>query len=1337
MTLVAGNYDSNTARKMYFYKYDPYSQGQNANTVIFYDKDGNNKSQYSYDHSKNPAPIFNYNNGTDNQDVFVSVYGTLVGNEGWVDHQLTYNPATDKFESNYYNLNGKCQFVLRIKSNRTDGSYDSGNQYAYAHPASTAALTKTLKFTGDNISTDATSSLSGMYKLVFDFETMTLEAVSAGQATNLDVTPTEADETACPSGTLFYQKSFPLTLTPTTDVASWTVKITDPEGNSVTRSFSGNAAQTVNIEAGDYDENKTYTVTVTLYDTDGNPIVKTFAYKRWFDDNRWSNADKDNYYFYGDMNFWSRIELEKNDADSNGHYYYDRTTGEGLEIGEVYNGKVTTDTKEYIPDGNPHFTDHYASYSDMIEKWRFQPVAKADLPAAITENTSLGDLRDKQWYVFDCSKVTTIDGAHSGHLCGQFKIYPGVFNENKRVYAAKDGGDAYNTDTENGNTVKANTLFKLGKKNGSGKNVRIYNNIYNNAKIYFFPGVNVTDGDDAYIYIEASKTEQHDAEQDLYAYYWNQNQDVTFTADNIKINSGNQFNYISELNDNYKAVPEKIANGTTFWSNGRQYTSDGRIWRVRLPKSSEHRSPIAFSATLSSPVTAGLEVMREIRCADIWLIESKDLNIKFSAACADASVNRGPITYTLNVPRFNDNGAIVGIDHPIENATMKPEGNAWVGTQKIPGQYASGTTVTFKTAFGESFETEVNGDVNYTFDCGDDARLEILYTHLKGTYGLDNGHGLQIEAELYTDENTINTSYSDVDYTFTVYDVNGNELDTQTSTQPFYKWKPTAAGWYNIKVSATDNVTGQIATVYDRYPVYDNQLTQAQANLAQAPVAPKAAVSTSKTYYIETAACEWARDANAEFYVKDGSNSYKCTLDGTMLTFRFTNSNPGTLTLNRCNPNTNGTDVWNHFDFDAPTGDNDLFTTNSDFNGGSWSKYVEPTTYTIYFDSSSTDWTNVYTWIWNKDNKDENFSGAAWPGAVMTQDSKSGYWKFSFKSKLADENILVLFNKGDGEASKTDNFVVHNNGIYNTSGYTNKTYDPTPVQLAAPVFNPGDGTEFEESGEVTITSYTEGATIHYTLNDGAEQTGTSPVTVALNSKGSFTITAWTSKTGAIDSEHVSATFKVSEKYVYEPEELGDPAPQFFLADFEQVNVTNGTGKEGYSTLLSSEGTHHAYENVNFSWAKFEDYIHTDGSSYDDIVFPTSTHPYRYQYTDNESLKANTTNEHKCRNWHPAYYRIYMTVENKAAAYKNANSNGAHGDIHATHQARIARTIEVTHVSTTSPSTGIEDITGEGADTEAPVQYYDLNGRLMPADGTLPPGFYIRRQGATATKVYVK
>ena len=83
-----------------------------------------------------------------------------------------------------------------------------------------------------------------------------------------------------------------------------------------------------------------------------------------------------------------------------------------------------------------------------------------------------------------------------------------------------------------------------------------------------------------------------------------------------------------------------------------------------------------------------------------------------------------------------------------------------------------------------------------------------------------------------------------------------------------------------------------------------------------------------------------------------------------------------------------------------------------------------------------------------------------------------------------------------------------------------KTYCAYWRQVAPVAFTPAGGAL--DYGDTVTLSSQEGATIHYTVNDGEVQTGDSPVTVSVT--GDTTITAKATKDGFKDSEETKVTY---------------------------------------------------------------------------------------------------------------------------------------------------------------------------------------------------------------------
>lgn len=134
--------------------------------------------------------------------------------------------------------------------------------------------------------------------------------------------------------------------------------------------------------------------------------------------------------------------------------------------------------------------------------------------------------------------------------------------------------------------------------------------------------------------------------------------------------------------------------------------------------------------------------------------------------------------------------------------------------------------------------------------------------------------------------------------------------------------------------------------------------------------------------------------------------------------------------------------------------------------------------------------------------------------------------------------------------------------VFNISG-TSKNYlaiksisityeEVAETKCATPTFNLTADATYTDAQTLEITSTTADATIHYTVNGGAENTG-QPAEFTEN--GNYTVDAWATKDGLTDSEHASITFTIDKKCA---------APTFSLASgsYTTAQTVTITGPEG-------------------------------------------------------------------------------------------------------------------------------------------------------------------------------
>lgn len=79
--------------------------------------------------------------------------------------------------------------------------------------------------------------------------------------------------------------------------------------------------------------------------------------------------------------------------------------------------------------------------------------------------------------------------------------------------------------------------------------------------------------------------------------------------------------------------------------------------------------------------------------------------------------------------------------------------------------------------------------------------------------------------------------------------------------------------------------------------------------------------------------------------------------------------------------------------------------------------------FTVYFDNGASNWTTPHIHYWG------GTSVSSWPGVAMTK-AEGNVWKY----QVAAGTTGLLFNAGDGDASKTADFVAKPNHVYSTAG---------------------------------------------------------------------------------------------------------------------------------------------------------------------------------------------------------------------------------------------------------------------------------------------------------------
>ncbi len=144
---------------------------------------------------------------------------------------------------------------------------------------------------------------------------------------------------------------------------------------------------------------------------------------------------------------------------------------------------------------------------------------------------------------------------------------------------------------------------------------------------------------------------------------------------------------------------------------------------------------------------------------------------------------------------------------------------------------------------------------------------------------------------------------------------------------------------------------------------------------------------------------------------------------------------------------------------------------------GQWGGTASSSSDHVYF-INSVGWDQVYCWIWNADDTDENYTGGSWPGEQLTKvgttddgDYELYEWTYS-GSTLISSNSGIVFSNGNGD--QTDDFVYYNGGYYNKEGLQKiESMGVSDIRVASPieVFGIGGKAVVVAQQSTVVTAY--------------------------------------------------------------------------------------------------------------------------------------------------------------------------------------------------------------------------------------------------------------------------
>ena len=290
---------------------------------------------------------------------------------------------------------------------------------------------------------------------------------------------------------------------------------------------------------------------------------------------------------------------------------------------------------------------------------------------------------------------------------------------------------------------------------------------------------------------------------------------------------------------------------------------------------------------------------------------------------------------------------------------------------------------------------------------------------------------------------------------------------------------------------------------------------------------------------------------------------------------------------------------------------------------------------------------------------------------------------------------------------------------YDPSEPLDFTYTFEEVKLDAPTFSLPTSEDLMPGTEVTITMPSHATTLHYTLNDGDEQTSDANVTLTI--KENTEVKAWATGEGLYTkSDDATASYKV----------LGDNVDvlvptmweDFTAGAYQFAEHGTATGKTGVKYEFN--GGYDVVNGVNTFY--FNDYYtsilyNKTGKKILRIKLETPLAKTVYMYLSDVAPVTVYNSSPTFGFYDASDYGVWKDAQEAKSGAQYFGIWGSVGQV-----SRILIEYEDTSV-------GVEGIAAENGE----AMYFDLNGAKVNSLENAVPGVYVRVANGKATKVLVK